>query len=143
MAQSGALLTRLLATSVTAVSVAGKIIRDVMSKGEFNIVDKGVNDYQTEADRSAQKCIITSLSKLFPDVTIIGEEEKSNCEVPSDWIVTDMDQEVLNVKLPSHLENVNPKDLCIWVDPLDGKCFIFIIFHQLFQKKFFFFCRNI
>lgn len=29
---------------------------------------------QTEADRSAQKCIVASLTKLFPDVTIIGEE---------------------------------------------------------------------
>lgn len=29
---------------------------------------------QTEADRSAQRCIVASLSKQFPDVTIIGEE---------------------------------------------------------------------
>ena len=121
MAQSAALITRLVASSVTAATRAGKIIRDVMSKGELNIVDKGKNDLQTEADRSAQRCIVTSLSQQFPGVTIIGEEEPSNCEVPSDWVVTDMDQEVLKVSLPDHLENVNAEDLCVWVDPLDGK----------------------
>lgn len=34
----------------------------------------GENDLQTEADRSAQRCIVASLGKQFPDVTIIGEE---------------------------------------------------------------------
>ncbi|CAB0044154.1 unnamed protein product [Trichogramma brassicae] len=120
MAQSGALITRLVASSVTAAATAGKIIRDVMSKGELNIVDKGINDLQTEADRSAQRCIVTSLTKQFPGVTIIGEEEPSSCEVPSNWVVTDMDNDVLKVKLPEHLENVNAQDLCVWVDPLDG-----------------------
>ncbi|OXU30112.1 hypothetical protein TSAR_003788 [Trichomalopsis sarcophagae] len=120
MAQSGALITRLVASSVTAATRAGKIIRDVMSQGELNIVDKGTNDLQTEADRSAQRCIVTSLSQQFPGVTIIGEEEPSNCEVPSDWVVTDMDQEVLKVTLPQHLENAKAEDLCVWVDPLDG-----------------------
>jgi len=120
MAQSAALITRLVASSVTVATRAGKIVRDVMNKGELNIVEKGKNDLQTEADRSAQSCILSSLSKQFPDITIIGEEEQSTCEVPSDWIITDMDQEVLKVKLPDYLENVNPKDLCVWVDPLDG-----------------------
>ena len=31
-------------------------------------------DPQTEADRSAQRVIIGSLSKLYPDIVIIGEE---------------------------------------------------------------------
>jgi 3'(2'), 5'-bisphosphate nucleotidase len=121
MAQSAALVTRLVASSVIAANRAGKIIRDVMNQGDLNIVDKGKNDLQTEADRSAQRCIVTSLSQQFPDVTIIGEEETSNCEVPSDWVVTEMDQEVLNINLPANLENINASDVCVWVDPLDGK----------------------
>ncbi|XP_063981836.1 3'(2'),5'-bisphosphate nucleotidase 1 [Diachasmimorpha longicaudata] len=120
MAQCQPLITRLIASSVTAAAQAGKIIRDVMNKGELNIVEKGENDLQTEADRSAQNCIIESLTRLFPGVTIIGEEGSSRCEVPPHWIVTEMDQEVLNIKLPEHLENVAPKDVCVWVDPLDG-----------------------
>lgn len=120
MAQSAALLARLVASSVTAANRAGKIIRDVMSQGELNIVDKGKNDLQTEADRSAQRCIFASLNQQFPNVTIIGEEGSSNCEVPSDWIVTDMDQEILDLKIPENLQSVETKNLCIWVDPLDG-----------------------
>lgn len=122
MAQSAALLSRLMASSVTAVARAGKIIQDVLSEGELKIVEKGKNDLQTEADRSAERCIIASLSRKFPDVKIIGEEGNSKCEVPSDWIVTDMDSELLGVQLPQHLEQVSSKDICIWIDPLDGKC---------------------
>lgn len=40
MAQSAPLIIRLLASSVTAASRAGKIVRDVMSKGELGIVEK-------------------------------------------------------------------------------------------------------
>uniref|UniRef100_V9IE28 3'(2'),5'-bisphosphate nucleotidase n=1 Tax=Apis cerana TaxID=7461 RepID=V9IE28_APICE len=29
-------------------------------------------------------------------------------------------QEMLQLKLPTHLEDIDPKDVCIWVDPLDG-----------------------
>lgn len=120
MAQSASLLTRIMATSTLAAARAGKIIRDVMDQGKLKIVDKGKNDLQTEADRCAQKCIITSLSRLFPNITIIGEEEPNNCEIPPDWIVTDIDEDMLKLKLPSHLENIDPKDVCVWVDPLDG-----------------------
>ncbi|XP_017890155.1 3'(2'),5'-bisphosphate nucleotidase 1 [Ceratina calcarata] len=120
MAQSACLLSRIVASSITATVRAGKIIRDVMTHGGLNIVEKGKNDLQTEADRCAQRCIIASLSQQFPNITIIGEEEPSNCEVPSDWVVTEADQEVLKLKLPAHLEDIDPKDVCIWVDPLDG-----------------------
>ncbi|XP_043274162.1 3'(2'),5'-bisphosphate nucleotidase 1 [Venturia canescens] len=120
MAQCPPLLTRLLASSVTASAHAGKIIRDVLSKGELNIVEKGKNDLQTEADRSAQMCIIESLTRQFPNVSIIGEEGTSKCEVPSEWIIKDMDPDILKLKLPTHLENIEPKDVCVWVDPLDG-----------------------
>ncbi|XP_076765646.1 3'(2'),5'-bisphosphate nucleotidase 1 isoform X2 [Xylocopa sonorina] len=120
MAQSACLLSRIMASSVSASVRAGKIIRDVMTHGGLNIVEKGKNDLQTEADRCAQRCIIASLSRQFPNITIIGEEGSTNCEVPSDWIVTEADQEVLELKLPADLEEIDPKDVCVWVDPLDG-----------------------
>lgn len=123
MAQSAPLLQRVIASSVKVAARAGKIVRDVMSDGELNIVSKGKNDLQTEADRSAQRCIVASLSRQFPNVAIIGEEGSSNCEVPSDWIITDSDQEILGLNLPPHLEELEDKDLCIWVDPLDGEHF--------------------
>ncbi|XP_049788643.1 3'(2'),5'-bisphosphate nucleotidase 1 [Schistocerca nitens] len=120
MAQSIPLLLRIVASSVNVANRAGKIIRDIMSQGELGIVEKGKNDLQTEADRSAQRCIISSLSQQFPAVTIIGEEGSSTCEVPSDWLVTDSNQEVLKETCPKELQNVSEKDVVIWVDPLDG-----------------------
>lgn len=40
MAQSAPLIMRLLASSVSVASRAGKIIKDVMSKGELGIIEK-------------------------------------------------------------------------------------------------------
>lgn len=71
---SHSLLMKVISSSITSANRAGLIIRDVMKKGELGIVDKGINDLQTEADRSAQRCIVASLSKLYPNVKIIGEE---------------------------------------------------------------------
>jgi len=34
----------------------------------------GFIDLQTEADRSTQRCIVSSLQKQFPNVQIVGEE---------------------------------------------------------------------
>ncbi|CAG9838162.1 unnamed protein product [Diabrotica balteata] len=122
--QSVPLILRLLASSVSTARRAGSIIKDVMEKGELGIIHKGLskNDVQTEADRSAQLCIITSLAKQFPNVTIIGEEgplDESE-EVPSDWVVTESDQNILQSKCPEKYVNVKPEDIVVWVDPLDG-----------------------
>ncbi|XP_076260385.1 3'(2'),5'-bisphosphate nucleotidase 1 [Rhynchophorus ferrugineus] len=124
MAQSAPLIVRLLALSTRVAARAGNIIKDVMTKGELGIVEKGsgVNDLQTEADRSAQRCIVASLLKQFPNVTIIGEEGPHNEEdnIPSEWLVTDMDETVLNSNYPNDLKAINPDDIVVWVDPLDG-----------------------
>lgn len=63
---------RLMASSVSIANFAGSIIRKVLSSGELGIVDKGINDLQTQADRSVQHCIVSSLSKQFPEICIIG-----------------------------------------------------------------------
>ncbi|XP_076765644.1 3'(2'),5'-bisphosphate nucleotidase 1 isoform X1 [Xylocopa sonorina] len=145
MAQSACLLSRIMASSVSASVRAGKIIRDVMTHGGLNIVEKGKNDLQTEADRCAQRCIIASLSRQFPNITIIGEEGSTNCEVPSDWIVTEADQEVLELKLPADLEEIDPKDVCVWVDPLDGtymyysfQLYEYILFVNYLKSNYYF-----
>ncbi|KAJ8673862.1 hypothetical protein QAD02_005124 [Eretmocerus hayati] len=120
MSEEVAMIIRLVASCVSAAAKAGEIIRDVKSRGELNIVEKKKDDYQTEADRSAQRCIVASLNKRFPDVKVIGEEELPNQEILDDWVVTNMDSEVMKVHLPSELQNIKAEDLCIWVDPLDG-----------------------
>lgn len=72
---------------------------------------QGKNDLQTEADRSAQCCIVTSLSCQFPSVTIIGEEGPSNCEVLSDWVVTESDPQILQLTCPKELLDVKDHEV--------------------------------
>ncbi|XP_023935854.1 3'(2'),5'-bisphosphate nucleotidase 1 isoform X1 [Bicyclus anynana] len=115
-------IVRVLASSVSVAGKAGKIVRDVMSKGELGIVEKGKDDYQTEADRSAQRCIIESLSAQYPKVNIIGEEDNPDTEgdISSEWLAVDADKEILSIECPSFLKSVKEEDIVIWVDPLDG-----------------------
>ncbi|XP_058811882.1 3'(2'),5'-bisphosphate nucleotidase 1 [Topomyia yanbarensis] len=115
------LVMRIVASSIQIAARAGRIIRDVMAKGDLGIVEKGKDDLQTEADRSAQRCIVASLTKLFPNVTIIGEEGASDLKVPDDWIIPDVNTEFLERNsCPEALKQVKETDLVIWVDPLDG-----------------------
>lgn len=118
---STSLVLRLLASSVRIADRAGNIVRDIMSKGDLQIVDKGVNDLQTEADRSVQRCILASLHSQFPGVTVIGEEEPT-ADLDADWVELSQSEDVLacDAKLPQDLRDVPEKDICVWVDPLDG-----------------------
>ncbi|XP_055700188.1 3'(2'),5'-bisphosphate nucleotidase 1 [Phlebotomus papatasi] len=113
-------LMRVVGFSITAANRAGEIIREVMNKGELGIVDKGKDDLQTEADRSAQRCIVASLNKLFPKAKVIGEEGNIDLKIPQDWYTNEPDQDFLKNKCPESLKNVSEEDLVIWVDPLDG-----------------------
>ncbi|XP_038206540.1 3'(2'),5'-bisphosphate nucleotidase 1 isoform X2 [Zerene cesonia] len=120
MSQTVPLIVRLLASSVSVANRAGKIVRDVMSKGELGIVEKGKDDYQTEADRSAQRCIIASLSAQYPQVNIIGEEDGNESQPSGEFLVLDSDSEILALECPKSLLGVKEEDIVVWVDPLDG-----------------------
>lgn len=117
------LLTRVVAASVSIVRRAEDIVRNVLKTGDLKIFQKGLNDLQTEADRSAQRCIIASLQKQFPRISVFGEEDLNPLEeVDKSFIVTETDAEVLEKAsiLPEELKSVRDADICIWVDPLDG-----------------------
>ena len=98
------IVTQVLASSVAIADKAGEIVRDIMKKGDLGIVEKtGKDDLQTQADRSAQNCIIASLAKQFPSLTVVGEEgEQDMSGVPEEWIVTTADTEA--AKMRNHLE---------------------------------------
>ncbi|KAL7057666.1 hypothetical protein AAHC03_016372 [Spirometra sp. Aus1] len=114
------LIMRLMASSVTLAKEAAFIIRKVCSGGQLGIVEKGVNDLQTQADRSAQHCIVSSLSQKFPGLCIIGEEDLQGKDQPLSHIVEDMDAQVLSKRCPPALESAALEDVVVWVDPLDG-----------------------
>lgn len=76
---------------------------------------------QTEADRSAQLCIVGSLAKQFPALHIIGEEGATNVEdVPSHLLNHSVDADFLQSICPSVYQHIREEDLVVWVDPLDG-----------------------
>ena len=71
------LLIRLVASAYCIAEKGGEIIRNILKAGDLGIVEKtGINDLQTEADRSANASIVMSLQRQFPGVTVIGEEDE-------------------------------------------------------------------
>ncbi|XP_062620967.1 3'(2'),5'-bisphosphate nucleotidase 1-like [Saccostrea cucullata] len=121
MASNPSLVMRVLSASVAVSNRAANIIRNVLTKGDLGIVEKGKNDLQTEADRSAQRCIVASLHKQFPNVAIFGEEQLDPQEkIPKDFIEQGFDAEVLKHTCPEYLKETKDEDVVIWVDPLDG-----------------------
>nr|XP_022330205.1 3'(2'),5'-bisphosphate nucleotidase 1-like [Crassostrea virginica] len=121
MASNPSLVMRIVSASVAVSNRASNIIRNVLTKGDLGIVEKGKNDLQTEADRSAQRCIVASLHKQFPNVAIFGEEQLDPQEkIPQDFIEQGFDAEVLKHTCPEYLKDTKDEDIVIWVDPLDG-----------------------
>nr|XP_057927766.1 3'(2'),5'-bisphosphate nucleotidase 1 [Doryrhamphus excisus] len=121
MSGSPAVVLRLVASAYTVAEKAGDIVRKVLHRGELGIVEKdGANDLQTLADRLAQKSICASLSRHFPKVTIIGEEDLSPEEVTEDLIENGHAEEILKKMCPAEYSSVKEEELVVWVDPLDG-----------------------
>uniref|UniRef100_A0A3Q3L7J2 3'(2'),5'-bisphosphate nucleotidase 1 n=1 Tax=Mastacembelus armatus TaxID=205130 RepID=A0A3Q3L7J2_9TELE len=116
-----ALIMRLVASAYTVADKAGAIVRRVLHSGELGIVEKtGVNDLQTLADRLAQQCICASLSRHFPKITIIAEEDLPAEEVRDDLSETGQAEEVLSKTCPAEYSELKEEELVVWVDPLDG-----------------------
>ena len=122
MSGSSSVLLEVLSSSVAIADRAGEIVRDVFRRGQLGIVEKtGADDLQTEADRSAQNCILASLAAQYPGLAVVGEEgELDMSEVKADWVVTGQDLEALKMTVPQQWRDVKLEDLTVWVDPLDG-----------------------
>ncbi|XP_033846743.1 3'(2'),5'-bisphosphate nucleotidase 1 isoform X2 [Periophthalmus magnuspinnatus] len=112
---------RLVASAYCVAERAGAIVRKVLHSGDLGIVEKtGANDLQTLADRLAQQSICASLSKRFPKITIIGEEDLPSEEVREDLIETGQAEEIFQKTCPAEFTDVKEEELVVWVDPLDG-----------------------
>ncbi|XP_068609769.1 3'(2'),5'-bisphosphate nucleotidase 1 isoform X1 [Brachionichthys hirsutus] len=114
-------VVRLLASAYNVAEKAGAIVRKVLHSGELGIIEKtGANDLQTLADRLAQQSICASLSRHFPKVTIIGEEELPSEETSEDLIEDGHSEEILQKTCPAEYRGIKEEELVVWVDPLDG-----------------------
>ncbi|XP_029902780.1 3'(2'),5'-bisphosphate nucleotidase 1 isoform X2 [Myripristis murdjan] len=121
MSGNPAVVMRLVASAYAVAEKAGAIVRKVLHSGELGIVEKtGANDLQTLADRLAQQSICASLSKRFPKLTIIGEEELPAEEVNEDLIENGQAEEILQKTCPAEYSDLKEEELVVWVDPLDG-----------------------
>lgn len=92
---------------------------------------KGENDLQTEADRSAQRCIVASFKNLYPNVNIVAEEVdkiSQNLDVPEDWLITDLDPKILDLECPKTLSNVTE-------DQVNSEFIIFTLKHNFYIYK--------
>ncbi|MBN3324681.1 BPNT1 nucleotidase, partial [Atractosteus spatula] len=120
MASSPAVM-RVVASAFMVAERAGSIVRKVLHSGDLGIVEKtGASDLQTQADRLVQKSIVASLSRSFPTITIIGEEDLPPEEVEEDLIESRQSEEVLKKHCPAEYSGLREEELVVWVDPLDG-----------------------
>ncbi|XP_062266882.1 3'(2'),5'-bisphosphate nucleotidase 1 isoform X3 [Platichthys flesus] len=114
-------IMRLMASAHSVAEKAGSIVRKVLHSGDLGIVEKtGANDLQTLADRLAQQSICASLSRRFPKLTIIGEEDLPSEEVKEDAIEKGQAEEILQKSCPAEYSGLKEEELVVWVDPLDG-----------------------
>lgn len=121
MDHSKPLMLKLLASAVGVAKRAGSEVRRITKTGSLGVIDKGVQDFQTEADRTAQRLIVASLAKGYPKCKIVGEEElEDDKEADLKLIDLSFDEDVLKHNLPAQYSDVREEDLVIWVDPLDG-----------------------
>uniref|UniRef100_A0A8C8D3E0 3'(2'),5'-bisphosphate nucleotidase n=1 Tax=Oncorhynchus tshawytscha TaxID=74940 RepID=A0A8C8D3E0_ONCTS len=91
MSGNPAVVMRLVASAYAEAEKAGAIIwRDL---GQST----GANDLQTLADRLVQQSMCASLSKSFPKITIIGEEDLPEEAVKEDLIESSQSEEILQV----------------------------------------------
>ncbi|KAL0967628.1 hypothetical protein UPYG_G00254670, partial [Umbra pygmaea] len=121
MSGNPAVVMRLVASAFAVAEKAGAIVRRVLHSGELGIVEKtGANDLQTLADRLAQQSICASLSKTFPKITVIGEEDLPDEDINEDLIESGQSEEVLQKPCPAEYISLKEEELVVWVDPLDG-----------------------
>ncbi|MEQ2229550.1 3'(2'),5'-bisphosphate nucleotidase 1 [Ilyodon furcidens] len=121
MSGNPAVVMRLVASAYSVAEKAGAIVRKVLHSGDLGIVEKtGANDLQTLADRLAQKSICASLSRRFPKITIIGEEDLPTEEVQENLIENGQAEDILQRSCPEQYRALKEEELVVWVDPLDG-----------------------
>jgi len=115
MAEDRINIGSLLSACMDVSKKAGAIIQDVWRSGILDIKDKGNDDPFTKADVESQQLIMGLLSKRWPALKMVGEED---CDIPSrsDHTTTDL----FSMNVPLDLQSVLLRDVCVFIDPLDA-----------------------
>jgi hypothetical protein len=129
-------LAELLSVCVTLVSHAGEAIRRIFDSGNLGAIDKDdgsdpsasannndarfgtIVDPQTLADLESQRIIIGNLARLWPGLTIVGEEgELDNALGSGGKALAQRGQTLASegTPFPDELRAVPIEDLTVWV----------------------------
>ena len=82
----------LLNIGVRAARRAGEIIvRSLNSAPDLAVTAKGRNDFVTEVDRAAEREIIASIRRLYPDHAFLAEESGESGSGDTVWIIDPLD----------------------------------------------------
>ena len=82
----------LLNVAVMAARRAGNsLMRNFVKLDSLTVETKGHNDYVSEADRAAEREVIETVHKHYPDHAILAEESGSTGESDTVWIVDPLD----------------------------------------------------
>jgi myo-inositol-1(or 4)-monophosphatase len=82
----------LLNIAVRAARRAGEIIvRGLVRLESLEVTTKGRNDYVSDVDRAAERDIIETIRRLYPDHAILAEESGSSGDNETVWIIDPLD----------------------------------------------------
>ncbi len=82
----------LLNVAVMAARRAGNsLMRNLVKLDSLTVETKGHNDYVSEADRAAEREVIETVHKHYPDHAILAEESGSTGESDTVWIIDPLD----------------------------------------------------
>lgn len=130
-------LRKLLIGVVLAAQQGGKEVVKISEHSDFGEKSKGktkegVNDPVTEADKNSHCVVALGLSRIFPKLTMISEEDVDSDSCPKIDKHFDLDPSVLgSVDVPEHIY-LSPDDITVWIDPLDAtKEFTEKLFHYV------------
>ena len=82
----------LLNVAVMAARRAGNsLIRNLNKLDQLTVETKGRNDYVSDADRAAEKEVVETIHKHYPDHAILAEESGASGESDTVWIIDPLD----------------------------------------------------
>lgn len=82
----------LLTIAIRAAREAGKVIvREMDRVDALDVTTKGLNDYVSEVDRRAERAIIATVRRSYPDHAILGEETGADGVDDHVWVIDPLD----------------------------------------------------
>ncbi len=76
---------------MAARRAGGTLIRILVKVHKLKVEQKGHNDYVSEADYAAERAVISTIHKHYPDHAILAEETGAQGESDTVWIIDPLD----------------------------------------------------